>query len=125
MMFKSFKVYAQISRDKVTAINLDTEVQVVRQAEQPFSSTRQVVGSFNNANTTLQNALKDLDIQKTFSGLKMVIQQTEGTEGGLSDIEKRALRDIAEIAGANKVYLVEHERSLSLNDALEIIKQGK
>jgi hypothetical protein len=39
-----------------------------------------------------------------------VIQQTEATEDGLSDIEKRALRDIAEIAGADKVYIAEQER---------------
>ena len=53
--------------------------------------------------------------------LKVVIQQLEGAEGGLSDIEKRALRDIAEMAGAKKVYIVESEQKLSIVDALTII----
>jgi hypothetical protein len=46
----------------------------------------------------------------------------EGTEGGLSQIEIRALRDIAELNGANKVYLVYEDKPLSNQEALSLIK---
>ena len=124
-MFKSYKVYIQISRDSVTAIDLDTGLKAIRQAEQSFSSTRQILSNFNNAEITVRNTFKDLGIKRSFFAFKVVIQQTEGTEGGLSDIEKRALRDVAEIAGANKVYIAEQERILTLDEALQIIEQKK
>ena len=124
-MFKSYKVYLQISRDQVTAIDLNTGLKVTRKAEQSFSSTRQILSNFNNADITVRNTLKDLGVKRSFFALKVVIQQTEGTEGGLSDIEKRALRDIAEIAGADKVYIAEQERTLTQDEALQIIGQKK
>ena len=124
-MFKSYKVYLQISRDQVTAIDLNTGLKVTRKAEQSFSSTRQILSNFNNAEITVRNTLKDLGVKRSFFALKVVIQQTEGTKGGLSDIEKRALRDIAEMAGANKVYIAQQERTLTLDEALQIIGQKK
>ena len=39
----------------------------------------------------------------------------------LSDIEKRALRDIAEMAGARKVYIAEGEQKLTIAEALSMI----
>jgi hypothetical protein len=121
-MFKSSKVYIQVSRDKVKVINLDTGTQVIRKADPPFSGERQVISNFNNADATIRAALKELGVGRSIFGLKIVIQQTEGMEGGLSQVEKRGLQDLAEIAGANKAYLVEHDRELSLNEAFEFIK---
>jgi hypothetical protein len=121
-MFKSSKVYILVSRNKVKAINLKTGEQVIRSADIPFSGERQVVSNFSHADKTIRAALKELSISRNFSRLKILIQQMEGTEGGLSDIEKRALRDLGEIAGASKVELVEHERELPLNEAFEWLK---
>ena len=90
--FKSYRVYIQVSRDQVIATNLDTGLTVTRRAEQPFSSNRQVVAYFNNADVTMRNALKDLGIKRSFFALKVLIHQTEGTEGGLSDIEKKSAK---------------------------------
>jgi hypothetical protein len=121
-MFKSSKVYIQIFRDKVKLINLKTGEQLNRAAEHPFSTERQVVSNFNHADNTIRAALKEMGIGGSFSRLKVVIQQMEGLEGGLSQVEQRGLRDLAEIAGANKVYLVEHGKELSLKEAFELIK---
>jgi hypothetical protein len=67
-MFKSYKVYIQISRDSVTAIDLDTGLKTTRRAEQSFSSTRQRLSSFNNAEVTVRNTLKDLGVKRSFFG---------------------------------------------------------
>lgn len=120
-MFKSPKVYIQVKRNQVTAVNLDTGEEVTRLAITPFSTQRVVLASFQPANETISAAIRDLRLKTTFLALKVVIQQLEGAEGGLSDIEKRALRDIAEMAGAKKVYIVEGEQKLSNDQALALI----
>src|SRR5687767_5007389 len=106
-MFKSPKVYIQIKRNQVTVVNLETGEEVTRLAIRRFSTQRVVLASFDPANETILAAIRDLRLKTTFLALKVVIQQLEGAEGGLSDIEKRALRDIAEMAGAKKVCIFE------------------
>jgi hypothetical protein len=125
MIFKTNKIYLQVFRDKIIAVNLVTGERVVENAVESFSSIRQTIGHFNNANATLKSALQNLGIKKSFFGTKAVIQQMEGTEGGLSDLEKRALRDIAESAGADKVYIVETEMEMSEQEALLLIEQNQ
>lgn len=120
-MFRTYKVYIQIKRNQVTVINLDTGEEASRIAIRPFSTQRIVLASFDPANETVMAAIRDLGLKTTFSALKVVIQQLEGAEGGLSDIEKRAFRDLAEMAGARKVYIVEGEQKLSIEEALSII----
>ncbi len=53
-----------------------------------------------------------------FISKRMLIQQTEKLDGGLSDIEKRALRDIAEQSGTNYVIVLDHPNTLSNEEAL-------
>jgi actin-like ATPase involved in cell morphogenesis len=120
-MFKTQKVYIQIRRNQITAINLNTGEETSRLAIRPFSTQRIVLASFDPANETVLAAIRDLGLKTTFSSLKVAIQQMEGAEGGLSDIEKRAFRDIAEMAGARKVYIIEGEQRLSIAEALSII----
>lgn len=117
MMFKTYKIYIRVKRDQVTVIDLVSGTQVTRDAETPFSSVRNVIGKFNPANETILAALGDLGIRRS-GRISAIIQQMEGTEGGLSDIEKRALRDLAEMAGATKVYLEEGERALTMDEAM-------
>lgn len=124
-MFKPQKIYLQVFRNKIVAIDLVTGKRVIEQAIEPFSSIRQTIGNFKNANATLKNALKNLGIKKSFLATKAVIQQMEGIEGGLSDIEKRALLDMAELSDIYKVYIVEQDKVLSLQEALSIIDAKK
>lgn len=117
-MFSPHKLYIQIAKNKVTVINLVTGERVTRVSTTPFSTHRVVLGSFGPANETIAAGLRDLEVKRGFGGIKVVIHQIEGAEGGLSDIEKRALRDLAEMAGANKVLLIEDEKELSSGEAL-------
>lgn len=124
-MFKLKSIYIKIKRNHVEVTDLNTGETVSKHAVQPFSSTRNVVSSFNPANETIQSALKELGLAGRFflSKMNILIQQLEGLEGGLSDIEKRALRDLAEMAGANKVFILEQAEPVTTEVALEKLKQ--
>lgn len=117
-MFKTNKIFIQISRNKITVVNLETGNEVTLMAVEPFSTVRSVLSSFHPATETLLAAKKELGLKRSFFALKAVIQQTEDTNGGLTDIEKRALRDLAENAGVNKVYIADAEWPLSNEEAL-------
>ena len=121
-MFKTNKLYIQISRNKIIVVNLITGDEATSFASNPFSTRRSVLSSFNPANETLLAVIKDLKLKKSFFKVKAVIQQMEDTDGGLTDIEKRALRDLAENAGINGVYIVDGKRRLSNSEALAIIE---
>lgn len=124
-MFKSKSIYIKIKRNNVDVTDLNTGTTVNQQAIQPFSSVRNIVSSFNPANETIQSALEKLGLKgRSFlSKMNILIQQLEGLEGGLSDIEKRALSDLAEMAGANKVYILEQSELVSTQIALEMLKK--
>lgn len=124
-MFKLKSIYIKIKRNHVEVTDLNTGETVTQQAIQSFSSIRNVVSSFNPANETIQSALEKLGLKgRSFlSKMNILIQQLEGLEGGLSDIEKRALRDLAEMAGANKVYILEQSELVSTQIALELLKK--
>lgn len=124
-MFKSKSIYIKIKRNHVEVTDLNTGETVKKQAAKPFSSIRNIVSSFNPANETIQSALNELGLTGRFffSKMNIIIQQLEGIEGGLSDIEKRALRDLAEMAGANKVLILEQSEPVSIEIALEKLKQ--
>lgn len=47
----------------------------------------------------------------------------EDTQGGLTDIEKRALRDLAENAGVGVVYIIDGEKRLSNEEALTLMEK--
>ena len=119
-LFKTLPIYIKITKNKVEITNLETGKTVSKAAENNFSSVRNVVSNFNDASKTIRSALADLGVTDSLWNrkLKILIQQLEGTEGGLSDIEKRALRDLAEMAGGRSVYIVEHSRQLTVSDAL-------
>ncbi|MET0393812.1 MAG: hypothetical protein ABW019_11760 [Chitinophagaceae bacterium] len=118
-MFKSTRLYIKLRHDTVEITNLETGQTVTQQATLPFSSAGQVVGNFQHVEKAIAAVLRELGTTRSFwRSLKVLVQQQEGSEGGLSDIEKRALRDLGELTGARKVYLVEDERPLSVAEAL-------
>ena len=88
-MFRPVRVYIKLMKDKVEITNLETSVTVSQQALRSFSSIRNIISNFSNAKNTIQAALNELGIKHSLLGpnLKVLIQQLEGTEGGLSDIE--------------------------------------
>lgn len=124
-MFKEQKVYIQISRNKVTVVNLNTGAEATRIATEDFSTNRSVLSSFGPANETLIATLRDLKIETKWFRIKAVIQQMEDTDGGLTDIEIRALSHLAENAGASTTYTLSGSQRLTNDEALAKIDAMK
>lgn len=126
-MWLALKIYIKIKRNSVEITNLETGETAQRTAVTPFSSIRHVIGSFGYAEETINVVLQDLGLIKKFCNrsFKVLIQQMEETEGGLSDIEKRALRDLAEQVGGRKVYVIDNDIPLSKEAAIDYLLQQK
>lgn len=124
-LFKPIPVYIKVYRDKIEITNLATGETSSRRAIESFSNERLVVSNFNIASELIMIILKDLKIKNSFlpASLKVLIQQMEGFEGGLSDIEKRALRDLAEQAGGRSVFIATNTEALDREQALDAFKQ--
>jgi|GEM_PF-1087690 len=117
-MFKEQKIYIQISRNKVTVVNLNTGDEATRIATEDFSTNRSVLSSFGPANETLIATLRDLKIETKWFSIKAVVQQMEDTGGGLTDIEIRALSHLAENVGASTTYTLSGSQRLTNDEAL-------
>jgi hypothetical protein len=120
MFFKRIPVYIKVYSNQIEVINLKSGETASRKALEPFSNQRLVLSDFNNASKLLRIVIDDLQLKtKIFgSSFKALIQQMEKLEGGLSNIEKRALRDLAELSGASYVKIIEHTQNLSNQEAL-------
>ncbi len=118
--FKQIPVYIKISTNKIEITNLKTGETVSKTAMDAFSTSRIVVSSFINADSLIRSLLQELGLAR--QQLKVVIQQVESVEGGLADIEKRALRDLGEQAGGAHVILIEHTKILNSGEALSYLE---
>jgi len=85
----------------------------------PFAHPRVIVSDFELAETLLMHAFKLVSGAKYFRLAPIVIMHaTEELEGGLTEVEKRLLKELALGAGARKAYVWEgHE--LSVEDIQE------
>ncbi len=119
-IFKAIPIYAKIYNDKIEVTNLVKGDTIALNASEKFSSSRIVLSNFSNAEMLLRNILRELGLSKRFLSprLKVLLQIMENIEGGLSDLERRGLRDLAEQAGAADIYILEHNKKLSIQEAL-------
>jgi len=80
----------------------------LKRSVNPFSHPRVLVSDYLIAERLLQYAFK---IVSKISWIRAapiaVMHVTENLEGGLTDIERRVLRELAEGAGARRVYIWE------------------
>jgi hypothetical protein len=113
-------IYIELYTDKVEAIRLDTGASISRVASDKFSNPRLVVASFYNAEQLIRSVLKELLSIKSLlqPPLNIVIQQMEKLEGGLSDIERRALIDLGEQIGGRYIKVFEAAGELTHAQAL-------
>ena len=118
-MFKKASIYVKIFPNKIEVTNLLTDESITRESTQHFSTKRLLIADYNTAELLLRSVLEDLKILKKFTfGAKFIIQQMELLEGGLAEVEKRAMRDICEQAGASEVYIIEGIKALTKTELL-------
>jgi len=111
--------------DKIEITDLNTGRSLIKTSSNHFSNERLVVANFQNAETLVRKGLKELLNLRSFlqPSLKIAIQQMERLEGGLSQVEIRVLRDVAEVAGASHVVVIENGRSLSQHEVLQELEK--
>jgi rod shape-determining protein MreB len=90
----------------------------------PFKHSRSFVGNFVAAEKILRHGVLSMSDSKIKFSPRVVIHQLEKTEGGLTDIEEKVLRELALGAGASEVVLYIGQK-ININiDSFETIKMS-
>ncbi|MFB2727381.1 rod shape-determining protein [Shewanella mangrovisoli] len=89
----------------------------------PFSHPRMFVASFELAEKLLQYGISQLHTSGFRAAPRVIVHQLEKTEGGLTDIEDRVLRELAMGAGAREVVIYLGPRLNTDLDAFDEIKR--
>lgn len=100
-MFAAHTIYVRIYENRVHIRNIDDNRDIELSAEEPFSTERLLIGSFNAARALLTRGLKIVTGRKIFA-MNILMHPMEKIEGGLSQVEDRVLRDLAISLGAQK-----------------------
>jgi rod shape-determining protein MreB len=100
----SYTIYVRIYENRIHIRNIDDRKEIELSAESPFSTRRLLIGNFTVAQTLLKKGLK-MVMGKQFFAPAFVMHPIEKLDGGLSQVEERVLRDLAIIAGAQKVVV--------------------
>jgi rod shape-determining protein MreB len=102
-------IYVRIYENRVHIRNIDDRKEIELTASSPFTTERLLVGNFTVAQTLLKRGLK-IVMGKKFFAPAILMHPIEKIDGGLSQVEERVLKDLAIIAGAQKVLVwVGHE----------------
>ena len=123
-IFSTYPIYIKISRNEIEITDLKNATTVRKTASTVFSGRRNVVADFVETLNLIDELLKSLNLKgKIISpSLNVLIQQMEGFEGGLSDMEHLALNDLASISGAKYVVVMADKTILSEDEALRKLK---
>lgn len=127
-MFKTLfeeNLYVKVSRNRfeIVKVSGDLAVEIVSSPE-PFSTSRLLIGEFSLAEHLLANGINKVLPGKFFGSRPAVLMHPlEMTEGGLSEVEARVLREIALGAGARKVELWDGEE-LSSQQVVEKLENA-
>ncbi|PSU34578.1 rod shape-determining protein [Photobacterium lutimaris] len=77
----------------------------------PFSHPRSFVADFYVAEKLIQHGLREMHKEKFFKPApRIIMHQLEKTEGGLTNIEERVLRELAAGSGAREVVIYVGEK---------------
>jgi rod shape-determining protein MreB and related proteins len=106
-------IYVRVRKNQFRVRNLESAKEVTFDAQPSFTTARLLIGQFQVAENLLKRAVKEISKGGIFAvSPQVLIQPLEMLEGGLSEIEERALREVAIGAGASKVVVwVGHELS--------------
>lgn len=89
----------------------------------PFKHSRSFVADFMCAEKILQHGIYSIHKSKIRPAPRVVIHQLEKTDGGLTDIEDRVLRELALGAGAREVLVYLGERINTGIESFDCIKR--
>lgn len=88
----------------------------------PFKHPRSLVADFFLAEKILQYGVKQVHQSRIRPAPRIIMHQLEKTEGGLTSIEDRVLRELAVGAGAREVLVHIGDRINVLTDSFDAVK---
>ena len=99
-------LYVQVRKNHFRLRHIEGKQEREVSAQTPFTTTRLLLGQFQAAETLLKQAIRAIGSGSFFQvSPVVVIQPMEMVEGGLSEVEERALRELARSAGARRVFV--------------------
>jgi hypothetical protein len=125
LLFKTLNLYIKVSKNKIEITNLENSETISEIAINKFSNNRIIIADFISAELLLRSMIKRILPNKNsfFIRVKVVVQQIEEFEGGLTDIEKRGYRDLCEQVGCIEVHLVQSFKPLTIEEAMIELKK--
>ncbi len=120
-MLPNNTIYIKIYENSVHIRNIDDRKEIELSASSPFSTERLLIGEFTVAQALLTKGIKIVMGKKFFAPI-ILMHPIEKIDGGLSQVEERVLKDLAIVAGAQKVVLWVGQE-LTDKDVLEKVKQ--
>jgi actin-like ATPase involved in cell morphogenesis len=108
-MFSRFlanTIYVQVRKNTFRLRHIEGKKEREISAQKPFTTTRLLVGQFQEAESLLRKAIQEISNGSLFQvSPVIVIHPIEMVEGGLSEVEERALRELAMSSGARSVFV--------------------
>ncbi|MCB1985268.1 MAG: hypothetical protein H6936_15675 [Burkholderiales bacterium] len=99
------RIYVQVSYNRLQARDIDTGKNFHLDANPEFSHPRTIMGNFTNAEQCLKSLLTQIRKGGFYLATRLLIHPIEKIEGGLTQIEERALMEFGYGAGASKVVV--------------------
>lgn len=104
--FLANTIYLQIRQNAFRLRHIESKKERDVTAHKPFTTSRLLVGQFQEAESLLRNAIKEFANGGLFQvSPVIVLHPLEMVEGGLSEVEKRLYRELALAAGARSVFI--------------------
>lgn len=125
-LFKKIPILVKFYFNEIEVCRLDTRSVLKRKAKYKFSTERLVIADFNNAEKQLSELIKEILEHKSLitNRVSMIMQQMIEFPDGISEVEKRAYRDLAEHAGAVEVIVLEHSNELTNTEISTLLKSS-
>lgn len=104
--FLANTIYVQVRKNAFRLRHIEGKKEREITAQKPFTTTRLLVGQFQEAASLLRKAIQESGNGGLFQVSPVfVIHPVEMVEGGLSEVEERVFRELALSCGARSVFV--------------------
>lgn len=115
--------YVQLRTNELKVKNIQTGKSVTRTALKPFSNSRLIIADFLEAENLLKSMIQEIEPESLFPvQISMLVHVIEQIPDGVSEVEKRVLRDFAEMSGARKIRISEYPSEFSDKQVIDAFK---
>jgi actin-like ATPase involved in cell morphogenesis len=104
--FLANTIYVQVRKNTFRLRHIEGKKEREISAQKPFTTTRLLVGEFQEAESLLRKGIQEIGNGGLFQVSPVVIiHPIEMVEGGLSEVEERVFRELALSSGARSVFV--------------------